>query len=156
MHLLHPIYVKRKELKICQWTPDNRQQTPQTISYLKRLDKIQIQTHINPDDRSETARPPEMTSPDARTWLCKEWRTWKSEHLTQEYRWHRATRHIPSWDELQPCTLLSCWNPSDFQESIWSKIDPLPLPQLCSDHPPRLQHYAFVVIIYIFIWYKNT
>ena len=72
MHFFYPIYVKRKELKIHQQTPGKRQQTPQMISYLKRLDKIQTQTHIDPDDWSETVHLPEMTSPDARTQPCKE------------------------------------------------------------------------------------
>ena len=33
-------------------------------------------------------------------------------------------------------------SPSDCQDPIWSKIDPLPLLHLCSNHPPRLWHYA--------------
>ena len=33
-------------------------------------------------------------------------------------------------------------SPSDCQDPVWSKINPLPLPQLHSNHPPRLQHYA--------------
>ena len=33
-------------------------------------------------------------------------------------------------------------SPSDCRDSVRSKIDPLPLLQLCSDHPPRLQYYA--------------
>ena len=72
MHFLYPIHVKRKELKIHQQTPDNRQQTPQTISYLKRLDKIQTQTHIDPNNQSETVRLPEMTSLGTRTQFHKE------------------------------------------------------------------------------------
>ena len=33
-------------------------------------------------------------------------------------------------------------SPSDCWDPIQSKINSLPLPQLHSDHPPRLQHYA--------------
>ena len=33
-------------------------------------------------------------------------------------------------------------SPSDCQDPIWSKIDPLRLLWLHSNHPPRLQHYA--------------
>ena len=33
-------------------------------------------------------------------------------------------------------------SPSDCQDPVQSKIDLLPLLQLCSDHPPRLQHYT--------------
>ena len=33
-------------------------------------------------------------------------------------------------------------SPSNCQDSIWSKIDPLMLLQLHSNYPPRLQHYA--------------
>ena len=45
--------------------------------------------------------------------------------------------------------LLSRWDPhpiakipSNCQDPIQSKIDSLPLPQLCSNHPPRLRHYT--------------
>ena len=33
-------------------------------------------------------------------------------------------------------------SPSDCRDSIWSKINPLPLLWLCPNHPPRIQHYA--------------
>ena len=45
------------------------------------------------------------------------------------------------WDGLR--LLLSCQDPHPIAEiSIQSKIDPLLLLRLRSDHPPRLWHYA--------------
>ena len=99
---------KRKELKIQQWTLDNRQWTPQMISYLKRLDKIQIQTHIDPNDWSEIMHPLEMTSPDARTQPCEERATPSKDRaphtgaLTDTERRdisHHKTNHDPAYPE---------------------------------------------------------
>ena len=40
---------------------------------------------------------------------------------------------------------LSCQDPHLIAEIlVQSKVDPLPLPQLCSDHPLRFQHYATI------------
>ena len=39
--------------------------------------------------------------------------------------------------------LLSCWDPHPIAEILSNpRSIPLPLPQLCSDHPLRFQHYA--------------
>ena len=41
--------------------------------------------------------------------------------------------------------LLSCWDPHPIAEiPVQSKIDPLQLPRLCSDHPLKFWHYATI------------
>ena len=49
------------------------------------------------------------------------------------------------WQSITSMTVLTVKllrSPSDCQDPVWSKIDPLPLPQLHSNHPLRFQHYT--------------